>query len=197
MLDKLDARLLFLPQLEMAVDGRRDDEVRAVLSERRGKHEPIYTALRKESSREPDAPCDGCKVNHVAMHETLVVPVCARQTVEEKPFMRENYDEGALLSIKHRMAILNAPLRFFFVTALSGAPSGTGMGPTSSSLSSSSCGADGGFISVSSEVSAPGPFRARLPRMDASCSESDMVCVFPSGGRNLTSTSHGLTDTIA
>lgn len=30
-LDKFDARFLFLPQLEMAIDGRRDDEVRAAL----------------------------------------------------------------------------------------------------------------------------------------------------------------------
>ena len=30
-LDKLDARFLFLPQFEMAIDGRRDDEVRAAL----------------------------------------------------------------------------------------------------------------------------------------------------------------------
>ena len=30
-LDKLDARLLLLPQLEMAIDGRRDDEIRAVV----------------------------------------------------------------------------------------------------------------------------------------------------------------------
>ena len=29
-LDKLDARVLFLPQLQVAVDRRRDDEVRAV-----------------------------------------------------------------------------------------------------------------------------------------------------------------------
>jgi hypothetical protein len=30
MLDKLDARVLFLPQFEMTIDGGRDDEVRAV-----------------------------------------------------------------------------------------------------------------------------------------------------------------------
>jgi hypothetical protein len=30
MLDELDARLLFLPQLEMAIDRGRNDEVRAV-----------------------------------------------------------------------------------------------------------------------------------------------------------------------
>jgi hypothetical protein len=30
MLDKLDAHFLFLPQLEMTIDGRRNDKVRAV-----------------------------------------------------------------------------------------------------------------------------------------------------------------------
>ena len=44
---------------------------------------------------ETDAPCDGYKVDHIAVHETLVVPVCARQMLEEESFMRENYDEGA------------------------------------------------------------------------------------------------------
>jgi hypothetical protein len=64
MLDELDARLLFLPQLEMAIDRGRNDKVRA---------------------------CNGDKVYHVAMHETLVVPVCAWQMVQEKPFMWENF----------------------------------------------------------------------------------------------------------
>ena len=35
-LDKLDARLLLLPQLEMAIDGRRDDEIRAASRSNRG-----------------------------------------------------------------------------------------------------------------------------------------------------------------
>ncbi len=45
-----------------------------------GSHEPIL-ALRAENRT--DAPCNGYKVHHVAMHETLVVPVCARQMVQE------------------------------------------------------------------------------------------------------------------
>ena len=38
MLDKLDARLLLLPQLEMAIDGSRDDEVRAASRSNGGEH---------------------------------------------------------------------------------------------------------------------------------------------------------------
>ena len=31
------------------------------------------------------------------MHKTFVVPVCAGQMVQEKPFMWENYNEGGTL----------------------------------------------------------------------------------------------------
>ena len=40
MLDELDARILFLPQLEMAIDGRRNDKIRAVFTLRSNGGEP-------------------------------------------------------------------------------------------------------------------------------------------------------------
>ena len=93
-LDKLDPRVLFLPQLQVAVDRRRDDEVRAVFFSSKFMMRIIFFFFlfpREES----DVPCDGHKVDHIAVHEALVVPVCARQMLEEESFMRENYDEGA------------------------------------------------------------------------------------------------------
>ena len=86
MLDELDARVLFLPQLEMAIDRSRNDEVRAGKGEEGG-CKPILV-LANESRT--GAPCDNDKVYHIAMHKTLVVPVCAWQMVQEKPFMWEN-----------------------------------------------------------------------------------------------------------
>jgi hypothetical protein len=53
---------------------------------------PVFRFARKFGVEETDAPCDDDKVDHVAVHEALVVPVCARQMVEEEPFMRENCD---------------------------------------------------------------------------------------------------------
>ena len=51
-LDKLDARLLLLPQLEMAIDGRRDDEIRAVLRSNGGEYvEPIHYSTRTATRR--------------------------------------------------------------------------------------------------------------------------------------------------
>jgi hypothetical protein len=38
-------------------------------------------------------PCDDHKVDHIAVHEAFVVPVCARQMVQEESFMWENYYE--------------------------------------------------------------------------------------------------------
>jgi len=102
MLDELDARILFLPQLEMAIDGRRDDKARAVFIitfQWRKSVMSLYSRCEKvEQRRRTDAPCNDCKVNHVAMHETLVVSVCARQMIQEESFMRENYKEVDLLS---------------------------------------------------------------------------------------------------
>lgn len=87
--------------------------------ERRGtgrNYKPLL-ALRKESSREDsrDSPCNDNKVYHVAMHETLVVPVCAWQMVQKKSFMRENYREGRTnpaqdRAIEPRVIILNTHL---------------------------------------------------------------------------------------
>lgn len=61
MLDELDARVLFLPQLEMAIDGGRDDEVRAVFmlrsmgkrkrGERVGNCKPILEQGREQTHR--------------------------------------------------------------------------------------------------------------------------------------------------
>ena len=59
----------------------------------KGSYKPIL-ALREERA---DAPCNNNKIYYVAMHETLVVPVCAWQMVQEKPFMWENYSEGGNL----------------------------------------------------------------------------------------------------
>lgn len=89
-LDEFDARVLFLPQLQVAIDGRRDDEVRAVFSSNFKVRTILLFPLE-----ETDAPCDDHKVDYIAVHETLVIPVCARQMLEEESFMRENYDEGA------------------------------------------------------------------------------------------------------
>ena len=143
--------------------------------------EPTPALHRTESKgRTTDVPCDDHKVDHVAVHEAFVVPVCARQMVQEEPFMRK-YCRRKGPAEDRRASVWtlvpnNSPLRFFFVPAPAGAaPSGMGIGPTSSSLSSSSCMADGGFMSTSSAILFPGPFRARLPKTDASCSESDMV----------------------
>jgi hypothetical protein len=106
MLDELDARVLFLPQLEMAIDRGRNDEVRAVFTLRRMEkkgggggenYKPILALRKSRAEKRVDAPCNGDKVYHVAMHETLVVPVCAWQMVQEKPFMWENYSEGGTL----------------------------------------------------------------------------------------------------
>ena len=87
-----------------------------------------------------DAPCDDDKVDHVAMHEALVVPVCARQMIQEESFMWKDYTKAKtmLRTVRVNYAYQHAPFRFFFVPALTEAPSGIGMGPTSSSLSSSS-----------------------------------------------------------
>ena len=62
----------------------------------KGNYKPIL-ALQKRAEKGADAPCNDDKVYHVAMHETLVVPVCAWQMVQEKPFMWENYGEGGSL----------------------------------------------------------------------------------------------------
>jgi hypothetical protein len=59
-----------------------------------GKCKPILALRKSRAEKRADAPCNGDKVYHVAMHETLVVPVCAWQMVQEKPFMWENYSEG-------------------------------------------------------------------------------------------------------
>jgi hypothetical protein len=100
MLDELDARILFLPQLEMAIDGRRDDKVRAVfvITFQRSVMSLYSRCEEVEQRRRIDAPCNDCKVNHVTMHETLVISVCPRQMVQEESFMRENYKEVDLLS---------------------------------------------------------------------------------------------------
>ena len=57
MLDKLDARFLFLPQFEMTIDGGCNDEVRAVLyyverkkKKRRGDHKSLYSS-REQNRR--------------------------------------------------------------------------------------------------------------------------------------------------
>jgi len=49
MLDKLDARVLLLPQLQMTIDGRRDDKVRAafLLSKKVGGMSPVFRIARK------------------------------------------------------------------------------------------------------------------------------------------------------
>jgi hypothetical protein len=62
MLDKLDARVLFLPQFEVTIDGGRNDEIRAVLQyvtsnverKQKGGGEGCVSlcSLSKESSRE-------------------------------------------------------------------------------------------------------------------------------------------------
>ena len=83
-LDELDARVLWVPQLQVAIDGRHGDEVRAVLL-------PNCPSFREEA----DASCDDHTVDHIVVHETLVVPVCARQMLEKGTFMRENYNKGA------------------------------------------------------------------------------------------------------
>ncbi len=99
MLDELDARILFLPQLELAIDRRRDDKVRAVFIITFQWRRSIMSCCEKVGQRRrSDAPCNDCKVNHVAMHETLVVSVCARQMIQEESFMRENYKEVDVLS---------------------------------------------------------------------------------------------------
>lgn len=86
-----------------------------------------------------DAPCDDHKVDHVAMHEALVVPVCAREMIQEEAFMGEDYTKvKTVLNTVRRAMDLHEPFRFFLVLVLTAAPSGMGMGPTSSSLSSSS-----------------------------------------------------------
>ena len=54
--DKLDARVLFLPQLEMSIDRRRDDKVCAVCSQMEGcgggstVNEPNTRVLRSEAT---------------------------------------------------------------------------------------------------------------------------------------------------
>jgi hypothetical protein len=51
-LDKLDSRLLLLPQLEVAIDGRRDEEVRAALRGSWGeRREPIYSRESRAENR--------------------------------------------------------------------------------------------------------------------------------------------------
>lgn len=44
----------------------------------------------ERAGKRVDAPCNDDKVYHIAMHETLVVPVCTWQMVQEKSFMWEN-----------------------------------------------------------------------------------------------------------
>lgn len=66
--------------------------MKSVLMEK-GTYKSI-AALRGERA---DAPCNNNKIYHVAMHEALVVPVCAWQMVQEKPFMWENYSKGGTL----------------------------------------------------------------------------------------------------
>jgi hypothetical protein len=106
MLDEFDARILFLPQLEMAIDGGRNDEVRAVFMLRRignkgrgeGRTISLYSSCEEsQTEKRADVPCNDDKVYHIAMHETLVVPICAWQMVQEKPFMWENYSKGRTL----------------------------------------------------------------------------------------------------
>lgn len=60
---------------------------------------------------EKDAPCDDHKVDHVAMHEALVVPVCAREMIQEEPFMREDYAKAKIPAQDH--SIDNAFSRTF------------------------------------------------------------------------------------
>ena len=62
-----------------------------------GNRKPMLVLRKSRAEEGADAPCNGNKVYHVAMHETLVVPVCAWQMVQEKPFMWENYSEGGTL----------------------------------------------------------------------------------------------------
>lgn len=59
----------------------------------------LYSPRKRVEQRieHMDVPCNDDKVYHIAMHETLVVPVCAWQMVQEKPFMWENYSEGRTL----------------------------------------------------------------------------------------------------
>jgi hypothetical protein len=64
---------------------------------RGGVCKPILACERVEQRRRTDAPCNDDKVYHIAMHKTLVVPVCAWQMVQEKSFMWENYSEGETL----------------------------------------------------------------------------------------------------
>ena len=86
MLDEFYTRVLFFPQLQVTINGRRDDEIRTVFA-----CTPSVSLLLRCVER--DVPCDDHKVDQVAMHEALVVPVCVREMIQEELFMWEDCTE--------------------------------------------------------------------------------------------------------
>jgi hypothetical protein len=157
-LHELDARLLLLPQLQVPVDGRRDQEVRPA--------PPVSHAIARGGGGRC-APGHDAEVERVAVHERLVVPVRAREVVQVELFVREDCDASRRYAFPMRIERrAHAPLRFFF--APPAAPAGSGIGPMSSSLSSSA--GAGGTVSTG----ASSPSRARLPSTGSSVSDMSL-----------------------
>lgn len=82
MLDKLDTDFLFLPELEMTVNGCCDDKVCPV---------QLSGALHICESQGCRVPRYGDRVEDVSVHKALVILIRRRKMLQEYLFMRQHY----------------------------------------------------------------------------------------------------------